>query len=374
MRITHIDQLLPAIEGRREFFVAERPGYKIIDYSFAVEDSFDDLARRECRGIKFSADGMILARPLHKFFNIGELPETRAEAIDFSQPHVILDKLDGSMVHACVLDDRIVLMTRMGHTDQAKHAESLLTVDLAEQCRALLAAGQTPIFEFTSPDNQIVVPYTEAALTLLAVRHTVEGTYATRDEAAALADSLGVALVNTVPSTWTDPKTFLEHVRALQGQEGFVLRFDDGRWMKAKAADYVLKHRVLSDAALEKNSLALILMGKIDDVLPLLKGEHRAGVERYLRDVRTGILASAAEVDGIVKSGAHLDQKAFAVAHLKGVRDDLKACAFLVRRGYDAVSTIEAFILKNTGTQTNVDRIRPIFNAEWRVKAVKLEA
>jgi RNA ligase len=377
MRITHIDQLLPHIEGRREFFVAERPGYKIIDYHFTVEDSFDEPARRECRGIKFRTDGTILARPLHKFFNIGERPETRPEAIDLRRPHVVLDKLDGSMVHACVLEDRVVFMTRMGHTDQAKHAESLLTAELAERCRALLEAGKTPVFEFTSPDNQIVVPYTVAALTLLAVRDTVEGTYATRTETAAHAAALGVDVVAMVPSTWTDTIAFLDHVRALQGQEGFVLRFDDGHgggmWMKAKAADYVLKHRVLSDAALEKNTLALILMGRIDDVLPLLKGEHRAGVERYLRDVRTGILASAAEVEALVKSGAHLDQKAFAVEHLKGVRDDLRACAFLVRRGHDAVATVEEFILKNTGTQPNVDRIRPIFNAAWQVKAVKLE-
>jgi RNA ligase len=373
VKITHIDQVLPAIADRRDFFVADRPGYRIVDYGYTLDDSFDDPVRRECRGIKFRTDGTILARPLHKFFNIGERLETQTDKIDLTQPHVIMDKLDGSMVHACELDGRIVFMTRMGHTDQARHAESLLTAELSRECRALLDAGHTPIFEFTSPDNQIVVPYTETKLTLLAVRDTIHGTYATVAETAAYAKTLGVDAVGTVSPQWENTLRFLDYVRELQGLEGFVLRFDNGQWLKAKAADYVLKHRVLNDAALEKNTLALILMGKIDDVLPLLKGEHRAGVERYRRDVRAGITATANKITEIVQAGAGLDQKTFATDHLRDVSDLLRPSCFSVRKGLNAERTVEEYVLKCTSTQANVDRIRPIFAAEWRVKALPLE-
>src|SRR6478609_139429 len=99
MKIEHINDVLPHIEGRPEFIVAERPGYKVIDYNVAFFDSFDDPMRLECRGIKFDAKGKILARPMHKFFNVGERPDTQPELLDFSKPHIITEKLDGSMIH-----------------------------------------------------------------------------------------------------------------------------------------------------------------------------------------------------------------------------------------------------------------------------------
>lgn len=37
----------------------------------------------------------MLARRLHKFFNINEMDETTEENIDLTQPHYILEKADG---------------------------------------------------------------------------------------------------------------------------------------------------------------------------------------------------------------------------------------------------------------------------------------
>jgi RNA ligase len=51
---------------------------------------------RECRGLIFNAEtGEVISRRLHKFFNIGELPETQAEKVDITRPHIILEKMDG---------------------------------------------------------------------------------------------------------------------------------------------------------------------------------------------------------------------------------------------------------------------------------------
>lgn len=53
-------------------------------------------ACRECRGLIFCAEThKVISRRLHKFFNIGELPETQAELIDITRPHIILEKMDG---------------------------------------------------------------------------------------------------------------------------------------------------------------------------------------------------------------------------------------------------------------------------------------
>src|SRR4051812_25344280 len=110
--IRHIEDVLPHIEGRSEFAVKRRDGYTAIDYNFAGADTFNEPIRRECRGIKFDADGRIIGRPYHKFFNLGEKPETQSHVIDWSAGHVILEKLDGSMVHPALVGGEILWMTR----------------------------------------------------------------------------------------------------------------------------------------------------------------------------------------------------------------------------------------------------------------------
>jgi RNA ligase len=141
-RIEHINDVLPHIEGRQDFVVAHKDGYTAIDYVYSTADTFDNPMRIECRGLKFNADGRILARPLHKFFNVNERPETQAGLLDFGKPHVVMDKLDGSMIHPAIVHGEVVFMTRMGRTDVALRAERHLTPELAQVCRGLLMGAQ----------------------------------------------------------------------------------------------------------------------------------------------------------------------------------------------------------------------------------------
>jgi RNA ligase len=105
-RIETINDVLPHIDGRKEFVVADRGDHIIINYAVAFADTFapvtsvGDAIRRECRGLIFrKSDGKIIRRPFHKFFNIGEKEETQPDVIkavldDTSS----LEKLDGSMI------------------------------------------------------------------------------------------------------------------------------------------------------------------------------------------------------------------------------------------------------------------------------------
>lgn len=119
--IRHINDVLPHIEGREEFIVAEREGYKVINYVVAMADTFDmtgpnDLGgaiRRECRGLIFDADGNLMSRPFHKFFNVNERAETQTHEINMSQPHVIMEKMDGSMIRPILVDGYLRLATKM---------------------------------------------------------------------------------------------------------------------------------------------------------------------------------------------------------------------------------------------------------------------
>lgn len=185
--IRTIADVLPHVEGRDEFVVAEREGYTVINYVVAMADTFDmsgpdDLGgaiRRECRGLIFDREGNIISRPFHKFFNINEREETQSHVVDMSQDHVIMEKMDGSMIRPILVDGYLRLATKMGVTNVAMDAEAFMAKNTKYKdfCIWCLKEGLTPIFEWTSPFNQIVLPYEEDMLTLLAVRDNLTGEY-----------------------------------------------------------------------------------------------------------------------------------------------------------------------------------------------------
>lgn len=371
--ITHIDDVLPHLEGRQEFGAHYKDGYSVIDYHYVLPDSFDNPYRLECRGIKFGADGRIIARPFQKFHNIGERPSCTAENLDLCRPHIVMEKMDGSMIHPAIVNDEVVFMTRMGRTDVARKAERHLTAEVCKECRTALEIGITPIFEFTAPDNRIVIQYAESALTLLAMRDTVTGHYVNQPTVNSVAAWMGAAAVpiHTAP---TDPRAFLDHARAIKGMEGFVIRFSDGFMVKAKGEDYVLKHRAKESVLQEKNVLALIVRDELDDVLPLLDAPDRANVERYRADVLSGINEAADILSRTVEAGKGADQKTFATVLLKDVIPQVRSLAFQVRAGANPRDAIIASIIKGCGSATGVDHVRPLFNATFHAANDNLPA
>ncbi len=364
MKIEHIDDVLDAIEGRTDFVVKEKNGYTVIDYVYTLPDSFDHPMRAECRGLKFRPDGSVLARPFAKFFNVGEKEHTQLHKLDFEAPHLITDKLDGSMIHPAMVNGEWVAMTRMGITDVAQKAQKLITPRMRKTFNMMETFGYTPIFEYTGPDNRIVVPYSVSALTLLAVRNKTLGTYLARDRVENWAEWMGAPVVYAVnPNNWSTPEDFIAHARALKHLEGFVVQFASGLWVKIKADDYVLKHKSKEMIGLEKNALALILSDGVDDILPLLDHQDKVRMLIFYVDVVTGIEESAKRVRKLVDSGAHLDQKAFAVEHLAEQDPHTRALCFMVRNGKGEDEAVKELIGRNLKSGTTVEAVRHIFNA-----------
>ena len=196
--IRNISDVLPAIEGRDEFVVAEKEGYMVINYNVMMADTFptvrqiivDDIGvyslhaaiRRECRGIIFDSNtGDIIRRPFHKFFNVNEREETQDHRLDFSKEHWVDTKLDGSMIAVFLHEGEIVYGTKMVAPDFHELVKKFVDtsdVDYEGFCRKVIADGYTPIFEFMHPQKRIVIDYgKEPVLTLLAVRHMVTGQF-----------------------------------------------------------------------------------------------------------------------------------------------------------------------------------------------------
>jgi RNA ligase len=362
--IRHIDDVLPAIAGRKEFALKRGEGYVAIDYVYADGETFDDPIRRECRGIKFGTDGRIIARPYHKFFNLGEKPETQQGLIDWTLDHVVLEKLDGSMVHPALLGDALVWMTRAGITpisiDAGQHAEAS---GYAAQCRQLIADGFTPIFEWCSPRNQIVIRYPEDRLILTAARRIETGEYLTVDGSAFEA-------VRKYGQSVADLAAFLAHTRELKDQEGYVVRFHSGAMLKIKADDYVLRHKARDSLLLEKNVLKIVLEDATDDVLPLLAPDDAARLDAYRTQILAKVEGHVSRIrDAVAKAKAELgeDKKRFALEVMAGTPLIWKGPMFAIWDGRDPREAVRTTLLLRCGSQTDVDAIRPILDGmRWK--------
>lgn len=367
--IRHIDDVLPHVEGRTDFALKRRDGYTAIDYIFAGPDTFDEPIRRECRGIKFGADGKIIARPYHKFFNLGEKPETQSDVVPWSDGHVVLEKLDGSMVHPALVNGKLVWMTRAGVTDISEDAgrHAILT-EITDQALLLVNAGLTPIFEWCSPRNQIVIRYPGDRLVLTAVRSMESGAYV------GIEDFLFDA-VKEYSTSINDLAAFTAHVRDLKDAEGYVVRWHTGAMLKMKADDYVTRHKARDSILLEKNVLRIVLEGAVDDVIPLLSPEDANRLEVYRLDVlvlvdrRAGIIGQTVR-ESIAALGD--DRKRFAVEIVADLNPLWKGPMFAVWAGADPQQSVRTAMLKHCGSQTDVDKLKEIIGLPaWNVTQIQ---
>lgn len=288
--INHIDEVLPYIEGRKDFIHVIKDGYQVVDYVYEDSDSFDSPIRRECRGLKFDASGVIIGRPLHKFFNYGQ----KLITYDWGIPHNIMIKMDGSMVHSALINGDIRLCTRMGITDQSIAAEKLVDDQLKDFLEFANELGYTVIMEYTSPSNQIVIEYTETKLTIIALRQTTTGLYMPYHHLLTM-EGHGIEIVDVIKAKLGDDN--IEQIREeTTGIEGYVVSWDDGTRVKIKTDEYVQKHRAVSYFDRENMILPLVLDSQCDDIYPALSPERAARLMEYESKVLSEFFELISEV------------------------------------------------------------------------------
>ncbi len=367
--IEYLEDVTPHISFDQGFVVSRRPNHTVIDYVFTQPETFDTPIARECRGLKFDRNGRLIGRPFHKFFNLGE--RERIETIDWSAPHIVLDKLDGSMVHPVMLDGALVFMTRMGVSAQAARAQAQADTGAVALSRFLIAAGITPIFEFTSPDNRIVVAYPEPALTLLAARAMTSGTYLPHEELIALSGRFGVPLVKSYGRV-ADAKRFVDEARGAAGIEGYVICFADGHRLKLKSDGYVLRHRAISGIHLEKNVLAWVATGAVDDVVAILPPEIGARVIAYEASVHAGLNRHAGAIRDFVAGHPGLARKDFAALIREHFDARLQPALFAAYDGKEPEIGLRTLISRAAGSDNRVEAIRDLFGMTWSVEGLAL--
>lgn len=299
--INNVADVLPHIKGKPEFavFRNEELNFGTIMYNVAFEDTFlpinDSLSPdekltqmflRECRGLHFElSSGKILARAYHKFFNANERSETQIGSIDWTIPHTFLEKLDGTMV-VPVFAKRLVWCTKRGYFPLSDKIEREFTGDdtiYTKFAHKAFCDGFTPIFEWCSQVQRIILEYEAPRFVLTAVRNNRTGEYMTLSEMRAYAPD---AIEIIQPLFEPQPiDVLISTITDLTNMEGVVVRFDSGEMVKIKCKWYRDIHKVVTNLKFDKDIIRLIVEEELDDVKPFLTESYLESINDYERNV-----------------------------------------------------------------------------------------
>jgi RNA ligase len=397
--IRNIDDVLPHIEGRDEFKVMRKDWYTVVNYVVALEETFPSVLvsggsakmrkerlheaaiLRECRGLIFdSASGELLSRPYHKFFNVNEKPETHVNKVNLATPHVLLEKLDGSMIRPIPVPGsdcyEFRLGTKKGVTDVAMNAEVWMAQhpNYVDFVRATLARGLTVIFEWCSRKNRIVVDYPEDRLVLTAIRYCKEGNYLTHDEMReGWADAFDIDLVKVMELGYDrcdQTQQLIDTIRAWEGEEGIVIRSERGAMVKIKADAYLTLHRSKDAISREKNVINVIVNDQVDDLIPILTESDA----QRLRDFQRAFWMSVDDVANdvvylyLTNGIGYTEQREYAQGFVAAQPRHLHPFLYGLRKGKGMKDMLVYSIKKALSTQGKIDASRWMWGGlKWSV-------
>lgn len=308
--------------------------------------------RRPLRSIVLrAASGEVVSAGFPKFFNAGEHAEDTARlerALAADEPVWLLEKLDGALLIRSVVDGEILWRTR-GLLDTGA-MEPLLAPTLARHPQLMdpsVEADRSLLFEFTSPDWRVILPYEAAAITLVGSVGHADLRLTDYPETVALAERLGVPVVGAVEGPRGELRGLLAAVAAWTGAEGVVAICDGGQTLvKVKASEYLLRHRLrfgLTGKVVAELCEANAVRS-LDDFGVLLADmggdwelaqDARPHVERYIVTAAAAAadhVALAAEV-ALARGRFGDDRKAFAVEVAVPMGQPGTAAAFLEYAG-----------------------------------------
>lgn len=379
-KITDINDVIDDICGYDEIRITRKENYTVINYVVAFDDTFewdenDSMAsaiRRECRGLIFDVDGKLISRPYHKFFNVGEKKDTQINQINLYEPHVILQKLDGSMVRPIPTSEGFRLATKAGITDISMNAETFIQdkPQYLNFIRNCIEYKLTPIFEWVSRKNRVVVDYQEDNLILTSIRNNFSGNYFLHWNMVEIAQHYNIAVVKAINGlSIQNIELCVNQIRQWDDGEGVVIRFNTGHMVKIKTDDYVLRHKSKEAINQEKNVLQTVLEDSVDDLVPLLSPSDADRIKSFQKAFWVAVDDLAGEMADLYNLGNMMypDKKDFAVEFVqRKILPIHGPIMYAMKNGKGSKQAIIEMISKNISTQTRIDENRWLFgNLNW---------
>lgn len=238
------------------------------------------------RSLLTDIEGTVLSSGFPKFVNFGETSSVDAHILEqaIADNVEVAPKLDGSLVILDVIGERVWLRTRGSHDLNSfndpiirlikEKYPDLMTNVMHENHRTFFKMHSI-LFEYTSPENRIVLPYDDSDLTLLA--YVSKANLKVRYDSFTLSRLkrlFGCEYARAIPLRQSLAE-FSKTVQGLKGVEGFVVRTVTGEplMVKFKAEEYLLLHSVKFNFNERKVAKLAFLLGinRTDDLLAALE-------------------------------------------------------------------------------------------------------
>lgn len=274
------EPLLGALVGRPEFGVCPHDGTRFMSicYNVSERDTFNDPIRRELRGVMIHADtNEIVLRPFHKFFGIGERPETQVDVVralypERKQGYCIEHKADGMMVHAGLYHDELVVATKRTLLKDPYYKRLDAVVRSISAYYGKVTAMFERVYQHLEIDHQHLLEYPEDHFVLLAIRDNVTGDYLDVydwEEQSGLGLQVETGEIRLKDfDVFKDFDALLVDQATRQNHEGWVL-FAGGEFYKLKTDWYIKRHHIVGNLS-ERSIAKLVLAENIDDAMAYL--------------------------------------------------------------------------------------------------------
>lgn len=256
-------------------------------------DGVVDDGRINLRGITYDDNGNLLALPFPKFFNNGEVDET--SNVDLRDALYVCEKLDGSLISFFKINGVLEIKTMKSVTSEVANFARRILFDnnvvsvndeekkqdgdstntnsnkfshVLKFASNLIDIGLSPMFEFVSPLNQIILNYDKDDFVFLGARSMKTGKIYLPHEF----ETGNITVPRMMPANRIDE--YLEE----KNVEGVVITMkSSGLMFKMKSSEYVELHKstsmcikTIKTTDRVDNIVKMVVDGTIDDVKGIL--------------------------------------------------------------------------------------------------------
>ena len=286
--------------------------YKIEDYKLSTFNYFicgwnefnnplsekPEVKAFDMRGTTFvfNKDGSLYKRffMLPKFFNINQIEATQYYKIKDKEIDNISTKEDGSLVAFMNLPNKKLFSKTIGSfvSEQSQKAYRLLYTNEEHVIwvKKVLDLGYTPLFEYVSWDNRIVILYNKEQLRLIGIRNNATGEYipAFKEFPEEINDI--PKEIETIKETKFSLDELLEKAKKEENVEGWVVMFKDGTLIKVKTKWYFKIHGLRTENIFREDYIIKnYIEEKIDDLLSQLDPNLDSDAFNFVDNVENAV-------------------------------------------------------------------------------------
>lgn len=321
------------------------------------------------RGLVLDKNGKIIARGFDKFFNLNELNnqyefdengnpiegkrrfsekfiKERSTLGDIKDDNLITvtEKRDGSLILLSTYNNDFICATSSKATDRSP----LISIaknhfkNKRNLYEYLKNNNKTLSFEYTAPDNQILISYDKPKFTLLAEIDNETGKRSKRETLENLSKTYNLNLVKEFAMTYKELKEILKTQKNI---EGFVAENKYGNLIKLKTDYYMKNTKIFTpiflelDRGISKEGLDSIFTayydGSIDDLLAFESQNEFLNKKGVIRNIVNKIIGKEKEIEYLSKITKNWTNKEIGISNT--LSKDQKALLFAYKKDADKI-------------------------------------